>query len=47
MLNFMPIILFFYAHGSAYYSSISAYYSNLLFHYAYKEFMKKSNYKYF
>ena len=25
MLNFLPIILFFYAHGSAYYSSIPAY----------------------
>ena len=30
MLKILPIILFFYAHGSAYYSSMSAYYSNLL-----------------
>ena len=30
MLEILPIILFFYAHGSAYYSSMSAYYSNLL-----------------
>ena len=30
MLKFLPIILFFYAHGSAYYSSMPAYYSNLL-----------------
>ena len=30
MLKILPIILFFYAHGSAYYSGILAYYSNLL-----------------
>ena len=30
MLKILPIILFFYAHGPAYYSSIPAYYSNLL-----------------
>ena len=30
MLKILPIILFFYAHGSAYYSSMSAYFSDLL-----------------
>ena len=42
MLNFLPIILFFYAHGSVYYSTIPAYYSNLFFHYAHEESMIKA-----
>ena len=35
--NILPIILFYYAHDSAYYSSIPAYYSNLISCYAHKE----------
>ena len=42
MLIFLPIILFYYACDSAYYSSIPAY-SNLISHYAYEESMIKSN----
>ena len=42
MLTFLPIVLFYYAHGSVYYSSIPAYYSNLLSHYAHKESMIKA-----
>ena len=45
MLQIWPIdiILFFYAHGSAYYSNMPAYYSNLLSQYADKESMEKKN----
>ena len=35
--------LFFYAHDSAYYSSIPAYYSNLIFQYAHEECITKFN----
>ena len=37
MLKYLPIILFFHAHGFAYYSSMPAYYSNLLSHYAHEK----------
>ena len=37
MLKILPIILFFYAHGSAYYSSTPVYYSNFLSQYDHEE----------
>ena len=42
MLKAGPIIVFSYAHGSVYYSSMSAYYSNLLFQCAREESMIKT-----
>ena len=39
MLIFLPIILFCYAHGSAYYSTTAAYYANLVSHYVREELM--------
>ena len=42
MLNLLPIILFYYAHDSTYYSSLPVYYSNLLLNYAHEESMIKA-----
>ena len=43
MQTFLIIILFFYAHDSAYYYSIPAYYSNLISQYAHEESIIKFN----